>query len=100
MKTTKVTIDGTEYNLDLEKAKELKLLSEVWKPVKLGDRFLINGQECVLCCSAFNHIILIELSSGYRITEAVRVYSIHEIIEKEFMACVPRGYSSWSRVEK
>ena len=95
----KVIIDGTEYDLNIEKAKELKLLTEVWKPVKLGDRFLIDGQECVLCCSAMGHIVLIDLAIGYRVADSVRPVYVHDITEQEFRACFP-SYAIWSRVVK
>jgi len=39
---TKITIDGTEYNLDLAKAKELKLIRPIHKPFKVGD---VYGQK-------------------------------------------------------
>jgi hypothetical protein len=39
---TKVTINGVEYNLDLEKAQELGVLEKENKDVNLGKNFLIN----------------------------------------------------------
>lgn len=39
---TKVTIDGVEYNLDLEKAKELGVLKKKTRNVNLGKNFVKN----------------------------------------------------------
>jgi hypothetical protein len=88
----KVTIEGKEYDLDIEKAKALKLLTEVWKPVKLGDKFIIEGNTYVLACPKAGYIILIDINHGYRWIEQSPVNNIADISEQEFINYVGPGY--------
>lgn len=94
-----VVYDGVEYTIDLAKAKEQNLLVEVWKPVKLGDRFKMGSAEdvYVLCCPMAGHICLIDIIRGIRWNDLVKAVSPAKPTKEEFLALVGSGYK-WSKV--
>jgi hypothetical protein len=50
MKKLKVTIEGTEYTIDIEKAKSLGVLKEgaIIKDFKVGDMYALNELEAII----------------------------------------------------
>ena len=50
MKQLKVTIEGTEYTLDIEKAKNLGVLKEgaIIKDFKVGDMYALDEYEAII----------------------------------------------------
>jgi hypothetical protein len=85
MNTTKVKIDGTEYDLDLEKAKSLGIIKESYVPKKIGQLFEISGQHSILAQSDDCLVCLICLESGNRWGDAVQVKDVRAITEKEWI---------------
>lgn len=83
----KVIIEGKTFNLNVEKAKELKVLTEDWKPVKLGDKFEISKRAYVLCSPKQGHILLIDYQNGCRWGDSVPVKKINKITQEEFDEC-------------
>lgn len=98
----KINIDGSDYNLDLSKAKNLGVLTPFTpKPkrtIAIGDRFECYGAEYILARVSGHTTGLIGLADGNRWRDAVNINPVYEngklrITDEEFNTITGAGCS-------
>lgn len=82
MKIT-VTIEEEDYELDFNKALELGILTQPFRPLKVGDKFTNDEEEYIIASASKNQVLLTNINSGYRYCELVTVRNVHLISEEE-----------------
>lgn len=67
----KITIDGTNYTIDINRAKELGVLDEA-KAHRIGGRYKNGSGIYMLSAVSLNSVALIDVECGNRWKDAVR----------------------------
>lgn len=92
--TTKVTIDAVEYDIDLEKAKQLGLIKRSWQPITElhnGDLFYYTDgtSQSLIVQAGYNKAVWVLCGRNYRLdawvnggTEGEGLYTTAELLEK------------------
>lgn len=81
-----ITIEGIEYTINLEKAKEAGLIVEKKKPIKrfIGQHYLLSGNCYVVSAFDDRLVGLTNVETGTRYNDAVKVGSLWDITLNEW----------------